>query len=61
MSYQDYFGKWEQHGTLDLKQELAKLLMLISGRCLLGQVVRGKMFDEVFRSFDELFDNGICA
>jgi len=45
---------------VDLKQELDKLLLLISGRCLLGKEVREKMFDEFFTLFHELTDNGMC-
>jgi sterol 14-demethylase len=57
---QEYFAKWGQQGMVDLKQELDKLLMLISGRCLLGKEVREKMFDEFFTLFHELSDNGMC-
>lgn len=56
----DYFAKWGEQGMVDLKQELDKLLMLISGRCLLGKEVREKMFDEFFTLFHELTDNGMC-
>lgn len=45
---------------IDLKQELEKLLMLISGRCLLGKEVRQNMFDEFITLFHELTDNGMC-
>ena len=56
---QNYFLKWGQQGTADLKQELEQLLMLISARCLLGKEVREKMFDEVFSTFHELTDNSL--
>jgi sterol 14alpha-demethylase len=56
---QDYFSNWGQQGKVDLKKELDQLLMLISGRCLLGKEVREKMFDEVFTLFHELTDNGM--
>ncbi|KXG28750.1 hypothetical protein SORBI_3005G161500 [Sorghum bicolor] len=56
---EEYFAKWGQQGTVDLKQELVQLLILISARCLLGKEVREKMFDEVFSAFDELTDNGL--
>lgn len=42
---------------VDLKQELDQLLMLISGRCLLGKEVREMIFGEVLTLFDELFDS----
>ncbi|GJN25320.1 hypothetical protein PR202_gb13135 [Eleusine coracana subsp. coracana] len=55
----DYFAKWGQQGKVNLKKELDHLLMLISGRCLLGKEVREKMFEEVFMLFYELTDNGM--
>ncbi|KXG28326.1 obtusifoliol 14-alpha demethylase-like [Sorghum bicolor] len=54
-----YFAKWGQYGTVDLKQELEQLLMLISARCLLGKEVRENMFDEVFSGFHELTENSL--
>ncbi|KAL6841653.1 hypothetical protein ACP4OV_028592 [Aristida adscensionis] len=56
---EDYFAKWGQQGTVDLKHELEQLLTLISSRCLLGKEVREKMFDEVFSLFHELIKNGL--
>ncbi|KAL6841659.1 hypothetical protein ACP4OV_028598 [Aristida adscensionis] len=56
---QDYFAKWGQEGTVDIKEELERLLMLISGRCLLGKEVREKMFGEVLTLLHQLFDNGL--
>ncbi|CAO2045449.1 unnamed protein product [Urochloa humidicola] len=43
---------------VDLKQEVNHLLMLISGRCLVGKEIREMMLDEVLTLFDELFNNG---
>ncbi|KAL6654838.1 hypothetical protein ACP70R_008303 [Stipagrostis hirtigluma subsp. patula] len=57
---EDYFGRWGQQGTVDIKQGLEHLLMLIAGRCLLGKEVREKMFDEVLTLFHELIDNSLC-
>ncbi|CAN6372517.1 unnamed protein product [Urochloa humidicola] len=54
-----FFGNWGQQGTVDLKQELDQLLMLISARCLLGKEIREKMFEEVFSVFHELSDNSL--
>ncbi|CAO2142088.1 unnamed protein product [Urochloa humidicola] len=54
-----FFANWGQQGTIDLKQELEQLLMLISARCLLGREIREKMFDEVFSAFHELSDNSL--
>ncbi|KAE8819093.1 putative Obtusifoliol 14-alpha demethylase [Hordeum vulgare] len=55
---EDYFGKWGEHGTVDLKQELGQVLMRIANRCLLGEHIRDNMFDEVSQLLHELFDNG---
>ncbi|CAO2146930.1 unnamed protein product [Urochloa humidicola] len=54
-----FFANWGQQGTVDLKQELDQLLMLISARCLLGKEVREKMLKEVFSAFHELTDNSL--
>ncbi|XP_020173659.1 obtusifoliol 14-alpha demethylase-like [Aegilops tauschii subsp. strangulata] len=54
-----YFAKWGEEGIVDIKLEFEKLLMLISSRCLLGKEVRENMFDEVFRLFHEIEDNGV--
>ncbi|KAL6654836.1 hypothetical protein ACP70R_008301 [Stipagrostis hirtigluma subsp. patula] len=54
----DYFAKWGQ-GMVDLKEELDQLLMLISGRCLIGREVREKMLSEFSALFHELVDNGM--
>uniref|UniRef100_R7W8D3 Putative Obtusifoliol 14-alpha demethylase n=1 Tax=Aegilops tauschii TaxID=37682 RepID=R7W8D3_AEGTA len=43
---EDYFGKWGEHGTVDLKQELGLVLMRIANRCLLGEQIGDNMFDE---------------
>ncbi|CAD6267611.1 unnamed protein product [Miscanthus lutarioriparius] len=51
---EDYFTRWGQHGTVDLKHEFEQLLMLISSRCLLGREIRENMFDEVHTLFREL-------
>ncbi|XP_052157082.1 obtusifoliol 14-alpha demethylase-like [Oryza glaberrima] len=55
---EDYFAKWGENGIVDIKHEFEKLLMLISGHCLLGKEVRDNMFDEVFSLFHEL-DSGV--
>ncbi|KAL6841656.1 hypothetical protein ACP4OV_028595 [Aristida adscensionis] len=57
---EDYFARWGQQGIIDLKQELEQLLMLITGRCLLGKEIREKMFDEVYTLFHELINNSLC-
>lgn len=50
----DYFEKWGQEGIIDLKHELDQVLMLISGRCLLGKEIREKMLDEFYTLFHEI-------
>ncbi|CAM0908398.1 unnamed protein product [Alopecurus aequalis] len=51
---ESYFAKWGNEGIVDLRLEFEHLLMLISGRCLLGKEVRENMFDEVNILFREL-------
>uniref|UniRef100_A0ACD5U3C9 Uncharacterized protein n=1 Tax=Avena sativa TaxID=4498 RepID=A0ACD5U3C9_AVESA len=55
---EEYFAKWGQYGIIDLKYELDKVLMLISGRCLLGKEIREKMIDEFYTLFHEV-ENGL--
>lgn len=43
---------------VDLRKELEQVLMLISGRCLLGKEVRDNMFGDFFTLFNEMIDNG---
>ncbi|CAD6266795.1 unnamed protein product [Miscanthus lutarioriparius] len=54
---EDYFAQWGQHGVVDLKHEIAHLILLITSRCLLGKHIRDNMFDQVAPLFNELFDN----
>ncbi|PKA64362.1 Obtusifoliol 14-alpha demethylase [Apostasia shenzhenica] len=55
---QDYFSKWGESGTVDLKYELEHLIILTASRCLLGREVRDKLFDDVSALFHDL-DNGM--
>ncbi|KAF0922719.1 hypothetical protein E2562_001111 [Oryza meyeriana var. granulata] len=55
---EDYFANWGQYGTVDLKHELEQLLLLISGRCLLGKEVIATKFEEVCSLFHEI-ENGV--
>lgn len=55
---QDYFSKWGDSGEVDLKYELEHLIILTASRCLLGQEVRNKLFDDVSSLFHDL-DNGM--
>nr|CAB3490099.1 unnamed protein product [Digitaria exilis] len=56
---QSYFAKWGQQGTVDLKHEFERLLVLISARCLIGKEVREKADDDFVTLFDELIENGV--
>nr|XP_010942370.1 obtusifoliol 14-alpha demethylase [Elaeis guineensis]XP_010942371.1 obtusifoliol 14-alpha demethylase [Elaeis guineensis]XP_010942372.1 obtusifoliol 14-alpha demethylase [Elaeis guineensis]XP_010942373.1 obtusifoliol 14-alpha demethylase [Elaeis guineensis]XP_010942374.1 obtusifoliol 14-alpha demethylase [Elaeis guineensis]XP_010942376.1 obtusifoliol 14-alpha demethylase [Elaeis guineensis] len=58
MEAQDYFSKWGESGTVDLKYELEHLIILTASRCLLGREVRDKLFDDVSSLFHDL-DNGM--
>ncbi|PAN09212.1 hypothetical protein PAHAL_2G005000 [Panicum hallii] len=44
---EEYFAKWGERGTVDLKQEIDSVLMRIASRCLLGTEVRDHMHGEV--------------
>ncbi|KAG0459600.1 hypothetical protein HPP92_022728 [Vanilla planifolia] len=55
---EDYFSKWGDVGTVDLKYELEHLIILTASRCLLGREVRDKLFDDVSALFHDL-DNGM--
>ncbi|OAY73173.1 Obtusifoliol 14-alpha demethylase [Ananas comosus] len=55
---QEYFSKWGESGTVDLKYELEHLIILTASRCLLGREVREKLFDDVSALFHDL-DNGM--
>lgn len=57
-SLQEYFSKWGESGTVDLKYELEHLIILTASRCLLGREVREKLFDDVSALFHDL-DNGM--
>ncbi|KAM3197300.1 hypothetical protein ACQJBY_072768 [Aegilops geniculata] len=56
---EEYFGKWGEHGTVDLKHELGQVLMRIANRCLLGEQIGDNMFDEVTHLLHQLFENGL--
>uniref|UniRef100_A0A8R7V2A6 Obtusifoliol 14-alpha demethylase n=2 Tax=Triticum urartu TaxID=4572 RepID=A0A8R7V2A6_TRIUA len=53
---EEYFARWGQCGTVDLKQELEHLVTLIASRCLFGEDVRAKMLVEVATHLRELND-----
>ncbi|VAH28854.1 unnamed protein product [Triticum turgidum subsp. durum] len=53
---EEYFARWGQSGTVDLKQELEHLVTLVASRCLFGEEVRAKMLGEVATHLRELND-----
>ncbi|KAK2973827.1 hypothetical protein RJ640_011755 [Escallonia rubra] len=55
---EEYFSKWGDSGEVDLKYELEHLIILTASRCLLGEEVRNKLFDDVSALFHDL-DNGM--
>ncbi|KAK4402563.1 Sterol 14-demethylase [Sesamum angolense] len=55
---EDYFAKWGDSGEVDLKYELEHVIILTASRCLLGEEVRNKLFDDVSALFHDL-DNGM--
>ncbi|GJN25318.1 hypothetical protein PR202_gb13132 [Eleusine coracana subsp. coracana] len=55
---EDYFAKWGVQGTINLGQQFGHLIMLMTGRCLLGKEVRESMLDEFFTLYHEMADNG---
>ncbi|XBJ25560.1 hypothetical protein VPH35_003187 [Triticum aestivum] len=48
------FAKWGQEGIIDLKHELSQVLLLISGRCLLGKEIRENMLGEFYALFHDI-------
>ncbi|XP_006658706.1 obtusifoliol 14-alpha demethylase-like [Oryza brachyantha] len=54
---EEYFGRWEQSGVVDLKHELEHVVTLIASRCLFGEEVRSKMLGEVPTLLRELNDS----
>ncbi|KAK6160487.1 hypothetical protein DH2020_003868 [Rehmannia glutinosa] len=52
------FFKMGDSGEVDLKYELEHLIILTASRCLLGEEVRNKLFDDVSALFHDL-DNGM--
>lgn len=51
---EEYFTKWGDSGTVDLKYELEQIILLITSRCLLGREVRENLFNDVATLFRDL-------
>jgi sterol 14-demethylase len=51
---QDYFATWGEDGVVDLKHEFEQILLIISGRCLLGKEVREKILGQFYELFTEI-------
>ncbi|KAI8526739.1 hypothetical protein RHMOL_Rhmol12G0019400 [Rhododendron molle] len=58
VDYSEYFSKWGDSGEVDLKYELEHLIILTASRCLLGEEVRNKLFEDVSALFHDL-DSGM--
>ncbi|TKW00933.1 hypothetical protein SEVIR_8G145600v4 [Setaria viridis] len=54
LEVEEYFSKWGESGTVDLKSELEQLIILTASRCLLGREVRENLFDDVAPLFHDL-------
>uniref|UniRef100_A0A0E0FIW8 Cytochrome P450 n=1 Tax=Oryza nivara TaxID=4536 RepID=A0A0E0FIW8_ORYNI len=55
---ENYFSRWGDQGTVDLKHELEQVLMLTASRCLLGKELRESVPGKLCELFGEL-DNGL--
>ncbi|CAM0870947.1 unnamed protein product [Alopecurus aequalis] len=53
---EEYFARWGQAGTVDLKQELDRLVTLVISRCLFGEAAHSWMLGEVATHLRELND-----
>ncbi|CAI7847532.1 unnamed protein product [Closterium sp. NIES-54] len=51
---QDFFSQWGDEGEVDLKDAMARLIILTASRCLLGREVREGMADRVSDLFHTL-------
>ncbi|CAK9136988.1 unnamed protein product [Ilex paraguariensis] len=58
MEAEEYFSKWGNSGEVDIKYELEHLIIITASRCLLGEEVRNKLFDDVSALFHDL-DSGM--
>ncbi|XP_006658705.3 obtusifoliol 14-alpha demethylase-like [Oryza brachyantha] len=56
---EEYFSRWGEQGTVDLKSELNLVILMVASRILLGKEVRETMFDEFASLFGELKDNSM--
>lgn len=52
--------RWKDKGEVDLRQELAELIILTASRCLMGREIRERLFTEVARLFQAL-DEGLTT
>eukprot|EP00271_Cylindrocystis_brebissonii_P004440 TRINITY_DN1609_c0_g1_i1.p1 TRINITY_DN1609_c0_g1~~TRINITY_DN1609_c0_g1_i1.p1 ORF type:complete len:507 (-),score=87.18 TRINITY_DN1609_c0_g1_i1:559-2079(-) len=55
---EEALATWGDKGEIDLKEEMARIIILTASRCLLGREVREQMFDEVSHLFHKL-DEGM--
>ncbi|KAJ3683264.1 hypothetical protein LUZ60_013491 [Juncus effusus] len=57
---EEYFSKWKDCGTVDLKHELNHLLLAVGTRCLLGEDMRATMAENFVSLIVEV-ENGITT
>ncbi|KAF0905960.1 hypothetical protein E2562_008982 [Oryza meyeriana var. granulata] len=55
---EEFFAKWGDQGTVDLKHELHLVILTTASRIILGKEVRETMLDDFASSFHELMNNG---
>ena len=56
----DFFAKWDQTGVLDLRDELAALIILTASRALMGDEIRERLSGEVAKLF-QCLDEGLTT
>ena len=53
---EDFFAKWGDEGTVDLRDEFSRLIILTASRCLMGREIREQLFDKVASLYHDLDD-----
>mmetsp|Transcript_22439 Transcript_22439/g.63017 ORF Transcript_22439/g.63017 Transcript_22439/m.63017 type:complete len:486 (-) Transcript_22439:298-1755(-) len=57
---QDFFSKYGESGTVDLRDELAELIILTASRALMGDEIRDRLSGEVAKLF-QCLDEGLTT
>lgn len=55
-----FFKGWGNEGTVDIREELSKLIILTASRCLMGREIREHLFGDVARLFQQI-DEGLTT